>query len=720
MTTTSKEIRNVEWLIPAPVINKLWQVMFPRIMGRIWQENAGSIDCDTNPEECIEKIFGRTLKEHINFCVQSYRLVGKPVPKFIEERLAGLQESKNLIINAREKQEQLGFGPENVIFPGKIENRGPHFIFYKKLRSIINQLFLIVERIEEMPYVDADKKKGPVYEIRKKIRKLERKATRIFSQGEKLSNLFEEHNELKDAVRKGAFNALVPRDVDIELDVQGLSIFEKLVEFMNEYEGGDDPMKELEKLGDKIAEKWTPIFPEEMEVGIAYVGKCGDEEMARRVCFEMILTDKGILFPWPLKPHDRRDMYDAYVLREAGSQGIQIPGFALGQVSIPVSANTLGHADDINCDEDFVLGKDEIHLINEELLTSKMAGDYFNDRNEDTLCSSIERYLSARYKKEKKEKNSAEDKKDKKDAVDPDKYAWYISGTDFQRFQIALPRMMAALWGDNERYRRFRLLVREGVRGPEKRYARIRERIFEKEKALLAETDQKKRVDLEAKISEEYEKAVRLLGAIEYGHRRKIKNLAANVVTLDSLGIKLEGFRHVPGIDRVIEYLNETSEVFEQFHRDSAGEPNKNIDPAKALVENTRGELQKIKEYIKKDVDLKGDDAVKECINEAIEELKEMSDSLKKSCVEEVSLDTNTKKKIARDFKRYFESQTEFILPYHLKVEIFDGDLLQHMLVTNLGFIVPFPSRPDLNELYESWAAGESSVPSFTPTGSTA
>ena len=85
-----------------------------------------------------------------------------------------------------------------------------------------------------------------------------------------------------------------------------------------------------------------------------------------------------------------------------------------------------------------------------------------------------------------------------------------------------------------------------------------------------------------------------------------------------------------------------------------------------------------------------------------------------------------TNKVASQALKQHFEAQAEFVFPsLNFDVSFIDCEegneiVIGHDDNSGRGLIkIPMPARPNMKELYQAWANGESGIPTFTNTAST-
>ena len=199
----------------------------------------------------------------------------------------------------------------------------------------------------------------------------------------------------------------------------------------------------------------------------------------RQLCYEYVLTTNGITLPWPLKPYDEKDIYDMYVIRAVRQSGIQIPG--LGTTNVTTAGGGGGGANPANPGSGGVGG---ILPLRARILPQRgdagEAGDVTpadriaNVLQEGRGCISITDYLCAIDYcdgKEGPQNNSFTIERfnctdafpcdaNGLDAFTPN---WYMTASDFDRMQVALPRVIASVWSDNDLYGQYILSVNENI-----------------------------------------------------------------------------------------------------------------------------------------------------------------------------------------------------------------------------------------------------------------
>jgi hypothetical protein len=317
-----------------------------------------------------------------------------------------------------------------------------------------------------------------------------------------------------------------------------------------------------------------------------------------------------------------------------------------------MTSNTLGNAFIMDCS----IGKD---FLDPHSKTRSMGGP----------CISVEQFLNLKSSK----------------SAGKHTCAWYMPGNDFHRFQIALPRVMAAIWGDDQRYRRYRMLVRDNgeMRREEVIFLKHLDSLNMQEKTISLSQNPEK-VSAEKELVDTRAELARI--AKQIADKQASKSMSKKNALLE-----LSGGSDGNGLYAIVDLLNRIS-------YDSADEPNADIIRV----------LEKIDEVVAGGA---LDTNMRELLNRVRQDLSQSIEELGKWEAE-----SNDRIAILRDFKKYFQGQSELILPGYLKFNLVSSDLLDEIYVTREGFVVPFAKRPNIDDLYHSWSKGESSIPTFTPS----
>ncbi len=461
-----------------------------------------------------------------------------------------------------------------------------------------------------------------------------------------------------------------------------------------------------------------------------------------RLCYDLIYTDQGVIFPWPPKPVDTLLIFDLYVTRDSGSSApVNIPGFNLSG-----SPNS------------YLPARRSASLVDG---LDMLDNDYLQ----------IEEVLIENAQKKP--------------------YKWQITGTTFNRMQMAIPRVIASIWGDQELYNEYAAIAESDSVEEGRKIIEIERKVFEEVNASS-----------NGNVSNEWLRAKSAkIKKLKNRYLSKVYSLKHDLYELEIdfsiwLGILNDGIlpEHDHGFltlgdnKQLIQLLSKGEDgisEFEEFIAEQQDNWNRivlslarvrdkmkdisfqldiwNVPEAVVLVKSIRNDLDFVKGYagsIRENVDnelgvsrsrpnkrkiipgqhaevdqetsLQSASSVLEVLDKLIDasvdqtrsrliEIASKLDSILASSADEIDFEPYSyEEKYERKFSRFLRTQAEISIPQGFNIAItptklnnFAGEA-KEVMMTSSGLEMPFPLRPSLSEIYQSWAANESGIPTFT------
>ena len=175
-------------------------------------------------------------------------------------------------------------------------------------------------------------------------------------------------------------------------------------------------------------------------------------DVEKGLCYDYILTNRGLTLPLPRKPLDTNEIYDMYVVRRLSEVPIRIPGLKQRAASTPgtsIALNSRGSGaseepsvvDSTDCQpRDFVIQTIRDRTLERVRQTRAAA----NAAQRAAAADPIQSTPKARTATATAAAQQAQ--KDADAAADALDQQWFLPGKTFQQIQLALPRILAAIW----------------------------------------------------------------------------------------------------------------------------------------------------------------------------------------------------------------------------------------------------------------------------------
>ncbi|MFK7847143.1 MAG: hypothetical protein AB8G77_17705 [Rhodothermales bacterium] len=780
-----KEVK--PWEISVNRLNKIWRATFPSIIATFWlvtnSKEKVFIDKDIREilrqpaDKQIERVFGRSLKDLINLHPLTYEESSYPID---------CDDSSHPGSNGESGQNKKKGGREgkDSKVTRVIRDINDFLVNLSKYRSVVNNLYkgvdvkLTAARKKLGNEEDEGKDADPVYysdmsDLKFKVDSLCNSLDRISVRLVCMSGLVltkAQDEQLKEEIKKidGCVKYLLKKfDTITELMGKGKVLYDddrrrKDLEAMREF------LKDKKKSGflsqkKKLNEirKIVRDTAFQKKITSALNGKCNaglalndnyELLIDERLCYDLIYTDRGVIFPWPPKPESSLMIFDLYVTREAGSSfAISIPGFNLSASSntmVPVRRSV-----------------DDTHAF-----------DQFDQK-----CNQIEEVLSEYQKKY--------------DFAGHLIYKWLMIGTTFSRLQMALPRVVASIWGDQNLYNKYASITNS-------KYVPEGRQIIEIEKEVSKYLDEKKGHASGVTVSKEWlnERGAKVkklknkylakvykvkgtlddldidfaiwIGLLKEGVSPEILNKeVAKKVNKKLVHVARKGEDGLSMIDKfVVKYGDYWAKIVSSLDR--ARTKMRRIDfyfdiwdvpEVIVLVDRIHNDLRYVTDTIdefridklskpRRNRSLLDEDVVygDEFLDEIDEEIIELIESFFDKAVDVTTRRLGTiasalqkfvdpdvyekiadldkhvdKNKYGKQFSKFVRDQSELSLPRQFFIHVEPQKMQQgfddstEVFLNTEGLRMPFPLRPSLDEIYQAWAANDAGIPTFTSTGQT-
>lgn len=610
------------WRIEASVFNTVWNVIYPRIMGRVW-EDPGS----QTPDQFFTRVYGKTLVQYINSNRAHYVLAGWPLPAIMQP--SGGHDFYRALQDIRTLSGAL------LRLPGLTDDEKLRLNPY---RVAIDE---ILERLEELPV--STERTASLYR-----------------------NLAKDWLQIRSDFLDGQGQNRTTMD----------SILQRIETLIADYETNNDPANNVfwpdtfAIPDSELLIQNNVVFQHSAPIPMMHDG------IHDRLCYDIIITDKGIVFAWPVKPLDEKVVYDAYVVRNVGTAPIDIPGLNLGGDSLsgfrPTNPSGPGAGPGGGGTARCFSVIDTLRDIDQHLQTGQ-------------------------------------------------KIEWSLKGEDFQRLQRVLPRVIAAAWGDEVQYTLLKLMARDKITETEEEFVDNVSEIESKRNFLeafpgrnpaLILTTRKEIAELEAELH----RILNALGSLEAElatYKSDALNAVPAFVDAASAVSSVDATAAINALadirTRVLEMRTGDLFIAEQ----DIVRTREEVIGALDLIDeiNTRTPFQEASGISTQLATLRGilDDARQTIQGETVISDAERDD------VKEAAI---------ASFRRYFALQAEFAFPIPrtaanaFSFVVRRSDEQGDIVITDEGIEMPFPLRPSIDKMYTSWGNGEAGIPTFTNTGS--
>ena len=590
--------------LSATHLNNLWTKVFPRIVSTVWRSDNSNYLCDEDPNVCINNVFGRGVKDQLNYTMAYYPLYGKAMPTFMTQIFGNIPGSVKRLTNMQdrlaEKRDEL---KEQII------NANTGIAECILVETVHDELALILERFYGFHQAGDMFQRVSDYETYL--------GTLTSVPGINLNTLKNRIAALKDFVdsTNPGFGYNVPANTD-------------LVNFPDE----------------------ERVLPRELTI-----------QFEVSLCYDYVLSDNTLYLPWPEQPYEEQEIYKMYVIRKVATAAMRIPGLAqnASKTSSGLGGITLATGSAGNPDE--------------------------------ARCQSIESLIASL----------------KEDGAG----IWFISGEQVQQLLLGVPRIVAGIWAEIERFEHFTLLFHnfDDVTSAEFIVADTLSKTVQQQVAkppnvgnttdrLIWETEERTTF---SNFTETLDNQKQLLQV----RLTQIADSKADAMDLIEAVISTA----LPGGDVLI--LSRIARAIDAIRADQLLEASDEIK--EALVAAKKGKLQL--------TDTTAQTEVQKVIDEL--EAGALASSARTPSVVLEPAWNAIRLQLARSFRNFFEEQLEFDFPLKLFVNFTNDEddyTFSNIKDTPTGFkgtlTIPIPRRPNIEEMYKSWANGESSVPTFTNT----
>ena len=377
-------------------------------------------------------------------------------------------------------------------------------------------------------------------------------------------------------------------------------------------------------------------------------------EINKELCYDYLITNNRIILPFPERPISANEVFNMYVIRETGSPPLVIPGMNLGVVGNNGPANAM----------DGGLGN------------NGLGGVALDER-----CKSIESVIRTQ-----------------------DNVSWWFSGAKLQRLVAGLPRAVAAIWSDDDLYGRFVIMSRSEITAEEQQIA---DAYFTTDKILSEQVP----LSLDDRIllgaqRETINSTIRLQSIALAESIKEIQEAQAELVSLlGSLGDN-------PGEDDK-SFIEKISIELSAIRSDNVVEMHKDISRVIDLTSRIMEESGLDLRLVLKDLN-EGKGKLNSTISSDSELVREKTRKLYRNFIEEyLEYDFPELSKVESVSS---EDQIDMTLTNEAVFLIPPNDEDQPLPGFRVRIKIPFPERPSLDELFESWSTGESGSPTFTST----
>ena len=578
----------MNWNLDLGNLNAVWVRLFPRMMGEVWKYKSLSLDIYNDPA-LFKKVFGKEIGPYLNYTRSVYDYLGVPVPQFMTD-VVSHPRFKDLEID------QLKDLAASVKQTCTLPLGGP----CKTLVPEIEKLEMLIKAFD-------------VFEL---------DAAALAALEKVSSELFTYWKNNKTDIQA------VLNMTEVQYNAEKTRI-EALKKFMAS--GGPYAIA-VANAGDDL------LLP----AGLTATFR-------KDLCYEYIVSEDALIFPWPERPVNETHVYNMYVVRDTGKSPIVLPGLNTGLFSTPGPGNE-----------------------------SAGLGEGFPGISNPDRCRNTQVHLSDLAPK------------------------WAIQGSQLQVLAAGIPRAFAEIWGNDLLYDRFILVIREEILSKE---AQIIDHLYELANSPGPDEGagqsfvswQENIATLEQEIVSIEEDLATSLSRISdlirnaQNHLESAYNDAntsdADKTTINDCSFSTAKIRFKNLYESRVDVMRVLAEINRLQTECPFSHP-----AVEAHVEKAKGELEKI-------------------INEVVPASRFVSDVRK----------VEVRAKISAMLRNYIEEHIEFVFPDNVRMAFVQSSpdnttlSMMHDVATGEGVInVPFPERPNLDEMFRSWSSGESGIPTFT------
>ncbi|MEM8487172.1 MAG: hypothetical protein AAF564_16585 [Bacteroidota bacterium] len=285
---------------------------------------------------------------------------------------------------------------------------------------------------------------------------------------------------------------------------------------------------------------------------------------------------------------------------------------------------------------------------------------------------------------------------------------WGIKGSQLQLLANGIPRAIAEIWGNDLLYDRYILVVREEILIGE---AKIIDHLFE-----LAQSSGHDADAGETYVSWQEDRATREqeIASIENGLAASLSKVSGLIRNAQNYFESAHNDAEATAEDKatITDCVFRTSKIRTKNLYESR------MDARRVLAEINRTQTEH---------PLSGPTVIKK-VSQAKKELdKVITEVVPNSSFVPFERKQEVRTKIAAMLQNFIEEQIEFVFPHKVRIEFVKSTpSVSSLFIVNdsmsgdgEGVVqVPFPERPNLDELFRSWSSGDSHVPTFTASGS--